>query len=84
MKPLGNAREHFWLMTGMAKALDVDLGAAMAEGRLSRADYAAMVTACRGCTGAGACRKVLDAVESLPEAPGYCVNRETLPALALG
>ena len=82
MTKLGDTREHYWLMLGMARARGVDLGQAMKVGRLSAPDYAEMVTACRSCTQPGACRKLLDSHALLATGPGYCVNQDKLSALA--
>lgn len=81
MTKLGDARTHYWLMKGMARARGVDLGRAMAEGRLSATGYAGMVTACRNCTQAGGCRALLDTHEALATGPAYCVNRDRLTEL---
>lgn len=84
MAPLGNPRDHFWLTIGMAKALKVDLGAALAEGRLTRAEYAGMVTRCRACSKPCDCRARLDSLTPLDAVPDYCTNRQLMTDLAEG
>lgn len=80
-RPLGDANDHFWLMTGLARDMNVDLGAAIAEGRITRADYTDMVTACRGCRGAAACTKLRDSVQGHQSIPDFCENAQTLADL---
>lgn len=77
MMPLGAQIEHFWLVQRMAKARGVDLVAAMAAGDLTQADWAQMITQCRGCTWGQGCAKWLDshAGSSDQVSPGTCVNR---------
>ena len=80
-RPLGDANDHFWLMTGLARAMKVDLAAAIAEGRITRAGYSDMVTACRGCRGAAACAKLRDSVQGHQTIPDFCENADTLARL---
>lgn len=75
MKPLGEPRRHFWLVQKMAQKQGVDLTGAMARGDLDQADWAGMVTRCRGCTGAEACAQMPEQGGS-GELPEYCRNRE--------
>jgi hypothetical protein len=75
MQRLGPVREHFWLVRRMADAANSDLGAAMAQGRLSHADWAGMVNRCRACPWADRCKDWLDAGPQAGEAPGECANR---------
>ncbi|WP_084861378.1 DUF6455 family protein [Salibaculum halophilum] len=81
MTKLGDARKHYWLMKGMARARGVDLGRAMTEGRLSTTGYAGMVTACRSCSRPGACKALTNTHEALETGPAYCVNRDRLTDL---
>ena len=81
MTKLGDARRHYWLTKGMARARGVDPSQAMAEGRLSATGYAGMVTACRSCSRPGACKALLDTREALATGPAYCVNRDRLTDL---
>ncbi len=50
MKPMGDVNFHYWLTLGMAKAVGVNLTDALHKGQISRAQYADIVTRCRGCT----------------------------------
>lgn len=79
MSPLGHVEEHFWLVQRMAKVTKTDLAAAMAEGRLTSSGWSEMVTRCRGCTSACACKDWLAAVELSAEGPlappASCENR---------
>ena len=84
IKPLGDARAHYWKMIGMADAVGVSLVKAWDEGRLSAADHAGMVERCRGCAGVAACTKLLDGRPDLKVAPDYCVNRDVFVELQAG
>ena len=81
VQTLGDTTEHFWLMLGMARSVDADLGQAMRDGRLSETEYAAMHTRCRGCAEPGACKMLVDARLTLEEPPAFCRNGRTLEAL---
>lgn len=84
MQTLGDAREHFWRVIKMAKAIDVDLSTALDEGEIKSADWADMITGCRGCTEVGKCDRLLRQKEHLAGAPDYCVNGETFAQLRAG
>jgi hypothetical protein len=82
---MGNPRDHFWLTIGMSRACGVDLSDAMRDQKLSKMDYAGMITACRKCAQPSACQALLDQTEPgqiLTAAPEYCVNRSTFEMLA--
>ncbi len=85
MKPLGEVKEHFWLVQRMARATGADLDAAQDCGELKVEDWAAMVTRCRGCAGPESCRDWLDTAERAeadPQpAPGICMNRAVFARL---
>lgn len=83
MKPLGPPRKHFWLMLGMAKATGVELAEAAATGKITQDDFATMVTACRSCSNASGCARLLDRQTPLAETPEYCVNGDVLANLAV-
>lgn len=73
---MGDPRTHFWLTTGMARAVGVDLSEAIHQGLLTRSDYAEMVTQCRKCEFA-TCGDWLDAQWDGPvDAPKECRNKE--------
>jgi hypothetical protein len=79
---LGDISRHFWLLRSVARSMGLDLGAAMAEGRLSEAEYAAMVTRCRAGGCSGPCTAWLACQQSLAAAPPPgCVNTEELTGL---
>ena len=85
MAALGDISEHLDLVRRMARATDVDLTHAMHVGEITNADWSQMVTNCRGCTGADACRDrlaVLERTEQRAHAPDYCENRVTFGRLA--
>lgn len=84
MQTLGDAREHFWRVIKMAKACDVDLSTALDEDRINIAEYADMITGCRGCEQVGKCDQLLADMPQIARAPEYCVNRETFAELRLG
>ncbi|WP_139229854.1 DUF6455 family protein [Litoreibacter janthinus] len=80
--PMGDSRTHFWLTTGMARAVGVDLSAAIHQGLLTRSDYAEMVNECRKCEFAD-CRAWLDEQWDGPvEAPKACRNKNMWTWLA--
>ncbi len=79
---LGDRRDHYWLLIGMADTCGVNLLESFEEGRIDSRDWAGMVTACQGCGAPGSCRRLLSRVETLPEAPEYCANRDRLAALS--
>ena len=81
MKPLGDERHHYWLALRMAKATGLDLAEEMAEGRITQADWAGVVTACRGCDWAGRCPDWLEAHPQVAAAPQQCVNAGRFAAL---
>jgi sulfatase maturation enzyme AslB (radical SAM superfamily) len=83
VKPLGDSKTHFWLAQRMAKITETDLVQAMEKAKLTQADWAEMVSHCRGCDWVSGCERWLgkhsdDVVE---KAPGGCVNREKFLSL---
>ena len=85
MKPMGDAHFHYWLTLGMARAVGVSLTDALHDGRITRAQYADIVTRCRGCRWDGGCAAWLarqaDLADTVPET---CANHETFKALKAG
>lgn len=81
---LGDETEHYWLVQRMAQATGTDLVAAMEDGALSSADWAGMVTRCRGCTWTDGCGHWLDDPEAggARPVPQDCENRARFAALA--
>lgn len=79
---LGAIERHFWLTRSVARTLGVSLSEAMATGRLSARDYAAMVTSCRACTRREICEQWLASRQDRPSrAPAHCAHAETLDRL---
>jgi hypothetical protein len=81
MQTLGNARDHFWRVIGMANATQVDLSTALDEGAINIDEYAGMITGCQGCEKVDACDRLLAQKPQLDQAPDYCLNRTTFAAL---
>ncbi|KPP83330.1 MAG: hypothetical protein HLUCCO07_12705 [Rhodobacteraceae bacterium HLUCCO07] len=80
--PLGNPELHFWLTRSVARAMAVDLSAAMARGLLSAEDYAGMVTRCRTCPHVAHCTAWLGTGAMQQGKPlDACANREILERL---
>jgi len=78
---LGDPRRHFWLAQRMAKAVGVDLNTQTQDGHLDQADWASMITRCRGCEWADGCDKWLEDQGGESDVPSSCVNVETFRAL---
>lgn len=69
----GNVDLHFWITRGMARRMGVNLTEAMHDGALTQADFAAMITSCRGCSGAQGCLAFLsEHPEQVGAAPDWC------------
>lgn len=85
MQIMGDVHFHYWLTLGMAKAVGVSLTEALHDGRITRAQYADIVTRCRSCTWGGECTAWLarqsEIADSVPE---RCENHETFKALRAG
>ena len=80
---LGDAELHFWLTRSVAKVMGISLSEAMASGRLTAQDYAAMVTECRECPLVQSCQCWLGEQRALAKsAPPGCANANQLKALA--
>lgn len=82
--PLGPISDHLSLVRRMARATGVDLAAALQDGAITSAEWAQMVTNCRGCANAVGCRVRLAALEIADQqdaAPDYCENRAGFDAL---
>ncbi len=79
---LGDPSVHFWLTRSVARAMGVNLSEAMAAGRLSVQDYAALVTRCRQCPYVADCTAWL-ATEAVPQCRAMegCANSADLARL---
>ena len=80
MQTLGEIRPHMFRVLGMAKSRGVDLAAAKADGQITQADFANMVTTCRGCTDPEACARLMEQRRAVP----FCPNADTFTRLAKG
>lgn len=79
----GNIDLHFWITRGMARRMGVNLTEAMHDGFLTQADFATMITRCRGCEGADGCMAFLSAHASeRGSAPDWCKNGNILRELS--
>lgn len=83
MARLGDPALHFYMTRGIARLLDVNLGDALREGRLSPETYAQMVTRCRGCDHADRCTTMLARTVDLSAPPADCPNAPSFRALRL-
>jgi len=83
IRTLGDPATHFWLTRSVARVMGVSLSAAMADGTLSAADYAALVRTCRTCPHVARCQHWLGQQRSAAaEAPRHCLNRDRLTQVA--
>lgn len=80
-RKLGDPRTHFWLAQRMAKEVGVDLNAQTRQGHLDQADWAAMITRCRGCEWANGCATWLEQQNGGSDVPSSCVNVDQFRAL---
>ncbi|WP_372893738.1 DUF6455 family protein [Rhodosalinus sp.] len=79
------SRDHaFWIARSVARTLGLDLTAALADGRLTRSGYAALVARCETCPVAGACQRWLaqPAVPDTARPVAGCANAADFAALA--
>ncbi|WP_425039986.1 DUF6455 family protein [Primorskyibacter sp. S187A] len=83
MAQLGDPTLHFYMTRGMARMIGVNLGDALRDGRLKPADYANMVTRCRGCPHASSCQDIMAQNTNLASPPEQCPNRLQLRQLRL-
>lgn len=81
MKTLGSQQDHYWLALSMAKAVGVDLQAAIDAGQFSQEKWAATVQRCRGCEWGGDCPHWLSENPEIETAPDTCVNAKVFGAL---
>lgn len=73
---------HAELMGRMGAAVGADIGAAVADGRLSAPDLRSALLRCTGCAEAGACEDWLnDHPRGSDHAPGFCRNRDLFDRL---
>jgi hypothetical protein len=76
------AERHFWLTQGMARTVGVNLTEAIAAGRMTREDLAAMVVRCAGCEFPERCvRWMADGRHLGEDPPAYCLNHEAIEAI---
>lgn len=78
-----DAERTFWLTQGIARTVGVNLTTEMAEGRLTRAEYADMMVRCSACDNAETCvRWMAEGGRGDTDPPAYCLNHERIEALA--
>jgi hypothetical protein len=76
------AERHFWLTQGMARTAGVSLTEAIAAGRMTREDLAAMVVRCAGCEFPERCvRWMADGRHLGEDPPAWCLNHEPIEAI---
>lgn len=76
------AERHFWLTQGMARTVGVNLTGAIAAGRMTRGDLAAMVVRCAGCEHPERCvRWMADGRHLGEDPPAWCLNHEAIEAI---
>lgn len=74
--------KHAALVDSMADHLGVDLEETVMRGELAPEMIPDLVLRCTNCTDPEKCARLLADSARFAEAPSYCVNRETLAALA--
>lgn len=76
---------HSVLLARMAEAAGADVGAALADGRLTVPDLMKMLVRCMACRSVPECEEWLDYNPVGAAAlPGYCRNRDRMVEVALG
>ncbi len=80
---LGDPTRHFWLTRSVARAMDVNLSEALAQGLLSARGYSDMITKCRTCQHVAQCEMWLASFGGAANrAPEHCAHADILNALA--
>ncbi len=75
--------QNFFLTQGIARAMGISLTEALADGRLDREGYAAMVARCHACPHSKDCKaSISDPQVTRLGAPAYCRNRPALNEIA--
>lgn len=69
-------------MGRMARALGIDLGAAVQNGHIDRKGIRHLQMRCSMCDRSFACARVLAEGHDIEAAPDYCVNKKKLAELA--
>ncbi|WP_295533996.1 DUF6455 family protein [uncultured Thioclava sp.] len=73
---------HYWITRSMGKRMGVNLSDAMRDGRLTQADFAEMITACRTCGRSEFCLALLSERGEEPNVlPNDCPNKSALDSL---
>jgi len=71
-----------WALTqGLARVVGVSLPQAVAQGRLSHRDLAALVKRCQSCDCANKCMPWLAQIASAEAVPEFCPNKQGIEAL---
>ncbi len=73
--PMGEEKRHYWLAKRMATCTGADLQAALDAGEIDHADWAAVVTRCRGCNWVEGCEAWMAEQErGAADVPQACPN----------
>jgi len=81
--PMFTETSMAWTLTrAMARAVEVDLLGAVADGWLSRAELAGLVDRCGGCCLSNQCSLWLVANPRADRLPDYCLIKHEIEALA--
>jgi hypothetical protein len=83
MARLGDPALHFYMTRAIARMLDVSLGDALRDGRLSPDTYADMVDRCASCVYAQRCTAMLARTVDLDAPPEHCPNDASFRSLRL-
>lgn len=80
--PMGKIERHFWLTRSVARVMGLNLSDCMAQGTLTEAEYARLITRCR----AGGCSTMCEAwlatqTDRAGAAPAHCANADVLNRL---
>ncbi len=81
---LDDDSQAFWMLRSAARKLDIDLSAALAEGRLSASGYARAVRTCRRCCCQAECQAWLgNGQADARDAPARCRALQTLHSVQM-
>lgn len=79
----GDATLHFYMTRAIARMLNISLGDALRDGRLSPDAYARMVDRCASCVHAARCTAMLARTVDLDAPPEHCPNDASFRSLRL-
>lgn len=79
---MGDIFRHLWLVKSVSSAVGVDIGEALAKGKLDAAEYSHMVTSCRGAGCSNSCALWLAQQKGQSSAPPeFCTHHQRLKQL---